>query len=251
MADGPRRVDLGRLAAAYGHRLEAGAAVRAGITADAVGLEAGWTVLDVGGGRGGHAAIFAGRGATALLVDPSPDMVAAAVGGGVPGVVGRGEALPVGDAAVDLVYFHLSIHHGAWPGMLTEAARVARPGGSVWVWTLPDEYHRDSYLARWFPSVAAIDAARFPPVLALSSALAELGMPAVASVAHHERIERTAGQWLAAVRAGFVSTLHLISDEELEAGVTAFERRHPDPSERVEYELHYVGLHARRPGLVS
>ncbi|MEX2323834.1 MAG: methyltransferase domain-containing protein [Acidimicrobiia bacterium] len=244
-------VDLGRLAAAYDHRVEAGAVRRAGIAADTTGLGSGATVVDVGGGRGVHAVVFTERGARAVVVDPSPAMVLASHRRGVVGVVARGESLPIADGVVDLVYFHLSIHHGAWPDMLAEAARVAGSRGRIWVWTFPDTYHENSYLARWFPSVAAIDAARFPPVEGLRTGLADLGLVVAPTVAHHDRISRPAGAWMAAVRAGFVSTLHLVPPDEIEAGLVAFGSRHPDPSESIEYDLPYLGLHAEGPGLVS
>jgi hypothetical protein len=241
-------IDLERLAAAYDHRLEASAVRRAGIAADATGLGPGSIVVDVGGGRGAHASVFTERGARAAVVDPSTAMVLASHRRGLAGVVARGESLPIGDGAADLVYFHLSIHHGAWQEMLTEAARVAGAGGRIWVWTFPDEYHEDSYLARWFPSVATIDAVRFPPVDGLRTLLADLGLVVAPTVVHHDRVSRPAGAWMAAVRAGFVSTLHLISPDEIEAGLTAFGSQHPDPAEIIEYDLPYVGLHANSRG---
>ncbi|HUG74853.1 MAG TPA: methyltransferase domain-containing protein [Acidimicrobiia bacterium] len=244
-------VDLERLAAAYDHRVEDGAVQRAGIAADTTGLGPGSTVVDVGGGRGVHASVFTERGTRAVVVDPSPAMVLSSQRRGVVGVVARGESLPIRDGAADLVYFHLSIHHGAWRDMLAEAARVVGNRGHIWVWTLADAHHENSYLARWFPSVGAIDAVRFPPVEGLRSRLTELGLVVAPTVAHHDRISRPAGAWMSAVRAGFVSTLHLVPAEEIEAGLVAFGSQHPDPSESIEYDLPYVGLHAEGPGLVS
>lgn len=244
-------VDLGRLAAAYDHRVGAGALQRASIAADATGLGSGTTVVDVGGGRGIHASVFTERGARAVVVDPSPAMVHATQRRGIAAVVARGESLPIGDGVADLVYFHLSIHHGAWSDMLAEAARVTGARGRIWVWTLLDTHHADSHLARWFPSVARINEGRFPPLDELRGVLADLGLSVGPTVTHDERVRRSAGSWVAAVRAGFVSTLHLISPDEIEQGLDAFNRRHPDPDESIEYDLGFVGVHAGGPGLVS
>jgi SAM-dependent methyltransferase len=252
MAESTRSgIDLDRLAAAYDHRVEDGAVRRAGIAADLTAIGSASTVLDVGGGKGGHARLFAERGARAVVIDPSRAMVLACQGRGVVGTVARGESLPIRDGAVDLVYFHLSIHHGIWPDMLAEAARVAGPHGRIWVWTFPETYHGRSYLARWFPSVASIDAARFPPVDRLRDTLSDLGFVVAPPVVDDDRVSRAAGAWMAAVRAGFVSTLHLVPVDEIESGLLAFSSQHPDPAEVIEYDLPFVGVHAERPGLVS
>jgi hypothetical protein len=47
------------------------------------------------------------------------------------------------------------------------------------------------------------------------------------------------------VRAGFVSTLQLLTPEEIAAGMAAFAAAHPDPTERVDYELRWTWLAAR------
>jgi hypothetical protein len=47
----------------------------------------------------------------------------------------------------------------------------------------------------------------------------------------------TAGEWVAAVEAGFVSTLQLVDEDELRTGIAAFCQAHPDPAVEVAYEL--------------
>ena len=244
-------VDLGRLAGAYGHRVEEAAADRAAMAAAAARLRPGTLAVDVGGGTGGHAAVFARRGGAVLVVDRSPDMAHAARQAGIPVVVGDGADLPLGAATTDLVYFHLSIHHGPSERWIAEAARVVRPAGLVWVWTLAPEHHRSSFLARWFPSVAAIDERRFPDPEALAGAMVRSGLSRVEQSEQVERVTRTAGSWVAAVRAGFVSTLHLIGDDEIAAGLDAFAAVHPDPGEAVDYEIAFRRVSAMRPSLPS
>ena len=176
MADrGPsERIDLERLAAAYDYRaMGAGDRARAATAAEAAGLDSGDVAIDVGGGRGAHAAVFATTGALAIVADRSPTMAAHAAESGIRAVVADGGHLPFVDGVAGLVYFHLVIHHGDPVRMLAEAARVCRPGGLVWVWTLDPAHHRASFLARWFPSVVAIDERRFPHPDQLERTMAE------------------------------------------------------------------------------
>lgn len=239
-------MDLERLAAAYHHRSVEEASRKAAAAAEAAGLAEGSLALDIGGGRGEHAAHFASRGASAVVVDPSRAMCRVA-SKRVSAIRARGEALPVAGAVADLAYFHMSIHHGAWRRMLSEAVRVLRADGLAWVWTLTREHHRRSFLARWFPSVGRIDEWRFPDPDGLVRALIGLGCRDVSRVDSVTPIERRAGEWARAVEAGFVSTLQLVPPEELAAGLEWFRREHPDPDERLSYELQHARVSGRAP----
>lgn len=210
------------------------------------GLGAGSVALDVGGGLGEHAAVWAARGVRSIVLDPSWTMVQrASRRTGVTVLCARSQALPLRDGVLDLIYFHLSIHYGDWRSALTEAHRVLRPGGICEIWTLGSEHHRTSNLARWFPSVAAVDCARFPEPDELTAFLRGLEM-SVEQVRVVERTQRRVGDWTRAVRAGFVSTLQLVSAEELERGLQDFTAAHPDPDEIFEYSLKYDRLVAVR-----
>lgn len=244
-------VDLDRLAAAYDHRPERGIARRIAPAVAASTPGPGDLVLDVGGGRGGHSeAIAAATGATVVLLDPSEGMARSAAARGIHVVRARGEWLPIDDRAAALVYFHLSIHHGDWRRMLAEAGRVARDGGVIWVWTMDPEYHRASHLAQWFPRVGEIDAARFPAIDELAADMRSIG-PVPAIVTEVQTVTRSAGSWIEAVRAGYVSTLHLLTGDEIEEGLAAFTAAHPDPDETIEYELVLTGVSSTRASVES
>jgi SAM-dependent methyltransferase len=240
-------VDLNRLAAAYGHRSHDPIRQRIEPILAAVPVGPGDLIVDVGGGRGRHAAaLSSASGATALVVDPAMGMVVAARGSGSLAAVGRGEKLPLGAGCADLVLFHLSIHHGDWRVMLAEAWRVVRPGGAVWVWTMPPEHLRTSYLTQWFPRVGEIDAARFPAIGDLEAEFAVLGgVPRLAS--DRSDVQRPAGDWRQAVEAGFVSTLHLLTPGEIAEGIDRFTAAHPDPTEMIGYTLAFTGVWSIRP----
>lgn len=242
-------VDLGRLAAAYGHRAGGASVERARAAATAARLRAGGLAVDVGGGTGSHAAVFAATGAGVLVVDRSMDMARLAREAAGAAIVGDAGCLPLGDGCADLVYFHLSLHHGPAPDWIGEAARIVRPGGVVWVWTLTEL--EDSFLARWFPAVGEIDRRRFIPPEAISAVMTAAGLTAVDTGAADEVVVRSAGSWMAAVRAGFVSTLHLLSAAEIAAGLDAFAAAHPDADEPVSYRLAFRRVSAIRPSLPS
>ncbi len=164
---------------------------------------------------------------------------------GVAAIRASSQQLPLRDATVQLVYFHLSLHYGDWRAALDEAHRVLGPGGQCWIWTMGERHHRESFLARWFPSVGDIDTARFPDPGLVSSYLGERW----ASVESGKDIEAkvvAAGTWRAAVEARFVSTLQLISDEEFRAGLETYDKTYPDPDEPVEYLLTFDWIRASK-----
>jgi SAM-dependent methyltransferase len=98
--------------------------------------EPGGRLLDVGGGTGVHAEWLAADGWNVELIDPVPSHVERAAA--LPGVTARlgdARALAVDDATADVVLLLGPLYHlpdsGERRKALTEAARVARPGGTV------------------------------------------------------------------------------------------------------------------------
>jgi SAM-dependent methyltransferase len=166
---------------------------------------------------------------------------------GVRRVRGDGAALPFAAGTFGLVFFHLSVHHLDWQRALGEARRVLGPGGRCEIWTLGPRHHGSSNLTRWFPSVAALDRARFPDPDDLAAVLASLGFTGVARSATTQRVRRTAASWSASVRAGFVSTLQLLDPGEVERGLAAFVAAHPDPDAVVEYDMYWDRVTADVP----
>ncbi|MDE2795590.1 MAG: arsenite methyltransferase [Gemmatimonadota bacterium] len=107
-------------------------------------LSPGETVLDLGSGAGFDCFLAADRvgpSGRVVGVDMTPEMVerarANAAGGGYANVefrLGEIEALPVGDASVDVVISNCVLNlSGDRPRVLAEALRVLRPGGRVMI----------------------------------------------------------------------------------------------------------------------
>lgn len=89
-------------------------------------------VLDVGCGEGQIARLLAGAGASVVGVDPTRNLLHAAVarGGGPSYVRATSEALPFADASFDAAVVCLVAEHiDALDETLGELARVIRPGG--------------------------------------------------------------------------------------------------------------------------
>jgi len=238
--DGPStitEIDLDRLASGYEHRPTQGFSLDHAV-ALVEHLDRGARALDVGGGKGDHAAAWADRGVFAVVLDPGEQMVAAAGRRrGVSAVRGMSQSMPFRDAAFDVVRFHLSIHYGDWRAAVREARRVLAAGGIIDIWTFGPRHHARSNLSLWFPRVSEIDAARFPDLGLIGRELEALGLD-VAIEQHDEVVERDPDDWVAAVRAGFVSTLQLLTPAEIEAGLDRFIRIHPAGTPLV-YDLRF------------
>lgn len=151
--------------------------------------------------------------------------------------------MPFRSGGFDLVWFHLSIHYGDWVPSVDEAIRVMGEGARIEIWTLGTDHFKHSFLTRWFPSVATIDARRFPDPEVLAAYLAHR-LPTVSVEFPVERVVKTAGEWIPAIEAGFVSTLQLLPDNERARGIEAIRRRYTDPAESVAYDLRFAQITA-------
>jgi SAM-dependent methyltransferase len=233
-------VDLAALSAAYRLRpIGRGGLARARVSI--AGIEG--IVLDVGGGPGDHAHEMRSVHRTPIVVDIEPAMCARASARGLDTVLASSEALPFTDGSAAMAYFHLSIHYGSWRTALDEARRVVAPGGRIEIWTFDRAGLEASSLARWFPSVARIDAERFPDPGRIAAHLTG-GGAAVAVQSWPDPVEWIAREWEDAVRARYVSTLQLLDDDEIERGLAAFRAVHPDPSSRYRYSLRFLRISA-------
>ena len=231
--------DFDALADGYRHRPPSRGALERARSAAAIALD---PLVDIGGGPGHHAAVWASRGRRSIVVDRSAKMVASA--GSVPHVSvvrGDAQALPLRSDSVGLAYFHLSIHYGSWRQMLDEAVRVVRPSGAIIVWTLDPDSIGGSSLGRWFPSIESIDRRRFPDPTCIAEHLGQHDRT-VGMASELDHIERSAREWIDAVRAGFVSSLQAVPEEEIEDGLAAFRRAYPNDDDVYSYGIGFVRI---------
>jgi SAM-dependent methyltransferase len=117
-----------------------------------VGNVTGLRVLDFGCGSGENSLVLARRGAKALGVDISADLIAVAqrrlAVNGLPGaaefVVGSAHDLPLADGSVDLVLGIAILHHLDLDASAREIHRVLKPGGRA----IFQEPVRDSWVLK-------------------------------------------------------------------------------------------------------
>jgi hypothetical protein len=227
-------IDLDDLAHAYRLRPMSDQA-RSRAVASSIGCSG--QLLDIGGGRGDHAATWLGDDQFPVVIDPSSGMLEKARRHPRVSVVqARSQNLPVRDGAVALAYFHLSIHYGDWEMAIDEAFRVVGAGGRIEVWTMGYEAITRSSLGQWFPSVVEIDTERFPDPELIAQRCRDTGS-SVELTETSEPIERPAREWAEAVRGRFVSTLQYLDDREIDDGLARFTAEHPDPESLYRYEL--------------
>ncbi|MEM8689173.1 MAG: methyltransferase domain-containing protein [Pseudomonadota bacterium] len=137
-----------------------------------------------------------------------------------------GEALPVEDSSVDMIFMSMVLHHLKDPGRVAlECWRALRAGGMVCIRnSMADEVDTYPYLDV-FPSIRAIIARQLITRARLSEIFGQYGFSLLANETHWHDI---APNWTAfaekmALRAdSFVAQL---SDEEFEAGLAALRQK--------------------------
>jgi len=117
-------------------------------------------IADLGAGEGAFALLLAQRAARVIAVDSSAKMIEVgreqASRHGIENIefrLGDMEELPIGDGAVDLVFFSQSLHHALHPDRaVQQAARILRPGGRIVILDLHQhryEEARELYADQW------------------------------------------------------------------------------------------------------
>src|SRR5512133_3283239 len=159
---------------------------------------AGRRVLDIGCGTGRAAEALVERGSRVWGVEPEPEMAALARERVSTVKVAPAARLPFKDAWFERALMWLVVHLVDRPRAFAEAARVLGPDGRLAVGTFHPLHFERYWLKAFFPSLEAIDKARFPSPEELDSELQAAGFDRVerhrltqtASVARETAIER-------------------------------------------------------------
>ena len=188
-------------------------------------------MLDAGCGTGRFAAALADAGLARVWgVDASPEMLAVARAktrrAGFK--LGRLEALPFKDDWFDAAVAWLVVHLVERPAALAELRRVLRPSGRLAIVTFDPSYFSDFWLNRFFPSLGAIDRARFPDGETLTRELHAAGFsdPRLIRVSQNASLTRDSA--LRRIHGRHISTFDLLDEEELTRGTQLAESALPD-----------------------
>lgn len=183
-------------------------------------------VVEVGCGTGNYSiALREATGCRITGVEPAAEMlvVARARNGAIDFRQGRAEALPLADAACDLIFSVDVIHHVRdRAAFFREVARLLRPGGRLCTVTdSAEDIRRRRPLSSHFPETVALELARYPAIETLQAEMAEAGFNPIGN-------ETTEQPYALADIQGYreraYSSLHLIPDDAFWRGIERMER---------------------------
>ncbi len=195
-------------------------------------------VLEVGCGTGQLSAALAERAAARVwAVDPELAMVELARGRGVAAKAAPAESLPFRDGWFERAAMRLVVHLIDHARALPELRRVLAGDGRAAIATFDPSHFDGFWLDRLFPSVEAIDRARFPEPPALEHELRDAGFAATRVVRLSQRHELSREAALERIRGRHISTFDLLDEEELREGTERASRELP---ERVEVRLEWA-----------
>jgi ubiquinone/menaquinone biosynthesis C-methylase UbiE len=204
-------------------------------------------VLDVGCGTGRLAAALAqSADAEVAAVDPEPAMLEVARGRVPAGVAieqARAERLPFADEFFDRVVLWLVVHLVDRPAAFGEAARVLARGGKLALVTFAPQHFGEYWLNPFFPSLEAVDRARFPTPAQLGDELPAAGFAPPRFVRLRQEATLSRAEAIDRIRGGHISTFDLLDPEEVRAGTGRAER---DLPETVTTRLHWLLVVADR-----
>jgi ubiquinone/menaquinone biosynthesis C-methylase UbiE len=182
----------------------------------------GRSVLEVGCGTGTFAVALAERARCRVsAIDAEPEMLEVARARAPDGLefqLGTAEALPFPADSQERVVMRLLVHLIDRPRAFREARRVLGSGGVLAIATFDPGSFEESWLNRFFPSIAAIDGERFPPPARLGNELARSGFD-VKLVRLEQTATFTRDQVLEKIRGKHIGTFDLIPDREYEEGL--------------------------------
>ena len=190
----------------------------------AAGPLAGKRVLDVGCGTGRFTERLAHEGARVTGLDPSETMLAAARARTPKADITyvRGDAngaLPAGPFDVVTAFYCIQyLDVGPW---CRAVKNVLVPGGAVAIATFPHRHFTENAYAIFFPSLPAVDMARFPSIPALRSMLRASGF---ARTNVYDRVIEIVDEPKALIdriERKYLSSFYLLPDSEFQAGVAA------------------------------
>jgi len=158
----------------------------------------------------------------------------------------RAEELPFKDGWFERAVMWLSSHLVDRAAAFPEARRVLAPEGRLAIVTFDPSYFDGFWLNELFPSMEAVDRARFATGEELEAELDAAGFADVALTRLSQQGALARDDALERIRGRHISTFDLISEDEYTAGLARAERELP---ERIDYRVEWLVAAAVRPPL--
>ncbi|HEU4509449.1 MAG TPA: methyltransferase domain-containing protein [Pyrinomonadaceae bacterium] len=197
------------------------------VVASCVGKQRLHTILDLGCGTGrfseGLAAQF---DAEVIGIDPSKKMLDQAQkklrDERVSYRTGYGEAIPLPDNSVDLIFTSMTFHHFNDPALVArECRRVLRDGAAVFMRTGTRERIRSYPYVDFFPQCLPVLQERLPGENLVREVFESAGFRIVSSQIVIQQIAPNAATYAEKLSAGADSVLARLSQAEFQAGLDA------------------------------
>jgi ubiquinone/menaquinone biosynthesis C-methylase UbiE len=175
-------------------------------------------------------------------VDPSPEMLAVArARAGSRARVrfkeARAEQLPFKDGWFERAVMTLVVHVLDRPHAFAELRRVLGADGRLVFATFDPAHLHGYWLNRYFPSMLAVDLARFAPAEVLLGELRAAGFADAHALPHSQRRRIDRETALERIRGRHISTFDLLDEDEFEAGLAQAVDELPA---EVEYGLEWL-----------
>jgi SAM-dependent methyltransferase len=198
-------------------------------------------VLDCGCGTGRLSQALAESAAAKVWgIDPEPAMLRVAAGN-VPAAVGlkeaRAEHLPFRDGWFERAVLWLVCHLVDRPRAFAELRRVLATDGRLVVVTFDPAHFGSFWLDPYFPSIQAIDRARFPDGAELEAQLTAAGFGGVRLLRHSQRASITREEAIERIEHRHISTFDLLSEDEVRDGT---ERAAQELPANVQYGVEWL-----------
>jgi SAM-dependent methyltransferase len=182
-------------------------------------------ILEVGCGTGALAAALAEREAARVwAVDTEPAMARLARRRISTVKLAPGEALPFRAAWFERAVMRLVVHLLDRDRALPELRRVLAAGGRAVIATFDPSHFDGFWLSHFFPTLEAIDRARFPDPAGLEAELQTAGFASTRTVRLSQRHELTRQMALERIRGRHISTFDLLEADEIRTGTERAER---------------------------
>jgi ubiquinone/menaquinone biosynthesis C-methylase UbiE len=194
-------------------------------------------ILDLGCGTGRFSDALATRfAATTIGVDPSRKMLAQArakpAGGVIRYVCGSGEAIPLADQTVGLIFMSMVFHHFSEPGAVArECRRVLRNGGIVFLRAGTVEQIPAYPYVEFIPATQPLLCERLNPKREITETFESARFSTIATDLIVQQIAPTLAAYADKLAAGGDSILASLKAPELEEGLRSlrFQASRVDP----------------------